>query len=63
MQAGQSNLDIIWGVKAISVAINRTDRVTYRLLETGEIPPAKKVGGRWCVSRRKLVEHFEQVAA
>lgn len=52
------DLDLIWGAKAIGVAINRTPRITFALLEGGHIDGARKVGGRWCVSLRKLREAF-----
>lgn len=52
------DLDIIWGARAIGVIINRNPRVTFGLLETDQIPGAKKVGNRWCVSRHKLREAF-----
>ena len=58
----KADLDLIWGGDAIAEAIGRKQRITFRLLETGAIP-AKKVGGRWCVSRKKLVEFFEREMA
>jgi len=45
--------DLLWGVTAIARAIGRTERQVFHLLETGLIP-AKKVGGRWLASRRRL---------
>jgi hypothetical protein len=58
-----TDLEILWGVPAIAAAIGRTARATYHMLESGHLPGAKKVGGRWCVSRRSLVALFEMVAA
>lgn len=52
------DLDIVWGARAIGLLINRNSRVTYGLLEAREIPGARKVGNRWCVSRHKLREAF-----
>lgn len=52
-------LDLIWGAKAIAVAINRTPKQAFNLLEGGHIPPARKAGGKWVVSRRQLRELFE----
>lgn len=49
--------DVIWGVEEIAKAIRRTERATYHLLATGELP-AKKIGGRWVASRRKLTTHL-----
>jgi hypothetical protein len=38
----------VWGAEAISSEINRTPRATYRMLESGTLPGARKVAGRWC---------------
>lgn len=56
-------LDLLWGAVAIAEALGRTPRSTFHLLENGEIPSARKVGGRWVVSRKKLLELFEGAAA
>ena len=47
-------LDLIWGAAAIARAIGQTERATYHLL-ANELLPAKRVGGRWVASRRKLL--------
>ena len=41
--------DLLWGVKGIAVEIDRTERQTYHLLTTGQLP-AQLVGGRWVAS-------------
>jgi len=50
-------LDLIWGATAIASEINRPVRTTFYLLETEQLP-ARRVGGRWCASRRGLRQHF-----
>ena len=50
--------DLLWGVAAIAVAINRPERQTTYLLETKRLP-AGKSGRLWVASRRKLRQHFE----
>lgn len=52
----------IWGAKAIAEAINRSERQTYWLLQSGQIP-AQKVGDRYVTTWRKLRELFEGTAA
>lgn len=47
--------DIVWEVAEIAKVVGRTERQTFHLLNTGSLP-AKKVGGRWVASRRKLLE-------
>ena len=45
--------EIIWLAKGIAKAINRTERQTIHLLETGQLPAAK-IGGRWFSTKLKL---------
>lgn len=53
--------DLVWGGEDIAKVIGRTARVTFSLLEKGELP-AKKVGGRWVASRQKLIDFFMEAA-
>jgi len=52
-------LDLLWGVREIAKTIGRSERATFYLLETGKIPPARRIGGRWCSSRAALRRFFE----
>ncbi len=54
--------DLLWGVRPISRTINRTERQTFHLLESGLLP-ATKIGGRWCTSRTRLKEFFSDAIA
>jgi hypothetical protein len=47
--------DVLWGAAEIGRAIGKAARATFHLLEAGHLP-ARKIGGRWCASRRKLLE-------
>ncbi|TMJ91109.1 MAG: DNA-binding protein [Alphaproteobacteria bacterium] len=47
--------DLVWGCAAIAEVIGRTERATFHLLKS-QLLPARRVGGRWCASRRKLIE-------
>lgn len=53
--ASPSTEDIVWEVDNIAQVIGRSERQTFHLLATGQLP-AKKVGGRWVASRRKLLQ-------
>ncbi len=53
----ETRTDLAWGVGEISGAIGRDERATYHLLSKGELP-ARKIGGRWCASRRRLIAHL-----
>ena len=52
------DLGLIWGAAAIAAALGVTERACFHMLEAGKLP-ARKIGGRWVASRRKLIEHFE----
>jgi hypothetical protein len=62
MAETSNTLDLIWGCAAIAATLGVTQRACFHMLEAGVIP-ARKVGGRWVASRRKLEEHFEETAA
>ena len=54
--------DLLWGVKPIAIEIGRTERQTYHMLVTGQLP-AQLVGGRWVASRSGLRQRFAKVLA
>jgi len=59
MTEPSQNLDLVWGAEAIADVIGRTRRQTQLLLEKGELPPAKKLNGRWVASRAALRRFFD----
>ncbi|MDX0487664.1 DNA-binding protein [Sinorhizobium medicae] len=62
MEQPDDTLDLVWGGEAIAKVIGRTPRITFHLLEKGELP-AKKVGNRWVADRGKLLRFFMETAA
>jgi hypothetical protein len=58
-KSGIQPLDILWGAEEIGEFIGRSARMTFHMLSNGELP-GRKVGGRWCASRSKLVEFFNR---
>jgi len=54
--------DLVWEVSGIAGEIGRTKRQTHHLLDTNALP-ARKVGGRWCASRKALRAFFATVTA
>lgn len=61
MSESNGKIDLIWGGEEIAKIIRRTPRITFSLLEKGELP-AKKVGGRWVAERSKLIAFFLESA-
>ena len=53
--------EFIWGAPAISAVIGRSPRQTFHILSGGQIKCARKVGGRWVVSRAALLREFGAV--
>jgi hypothetical protein len=53
MDDGSQASDLIWGADEIAKVIERDERATYHLLAKGLLP-AKKVGGKYVASRRRL---------
>ena len=47
--------DLVWGAIAIAATLNINKRQAFFLLEKKRIP-ARKIGGRWCASRAKILE-------
>lgn len=62
MGNAEKQLDLIWEVAEIAKLIGRTQRQTFHLLQSGQLP-AKKVGGRWVAERGKLLSFFVEPAA
>ena len=63
MSEHPNKLDLLWGAREIAAALGRTERQVFHMLEAGDIPPARQIGRRWVVSRKKLLELFEGEAA
>lgn len=47
--------DLVWGAEGVAQVLGLNKRQAFFLLEKKKIP-AQKVGGRWCVSRARLLE-------
>lgn len=56
-----TDFQLVWGGEEIAKVIGRTPRITFLLLEKGELP-AKKVGGRWVAERSELVRFFRETS-
>lgn len=61
MEQRSQDLDLIWGLEAIAVAIGRTVRQTHYMLSNGKLP-AKQIGNRWVAERSALVRFFREAA-
>jgi hypothetical protein len=55
--------DVVWGAKAIGLALGLTERQAFHRLEAGQIPGARKVGRTWAASKCELRRMFAADAA
>jgi hypothetical protein len=61
-QNTNNNIDIIlWGAASVGEALGLNKQKAFRLLDSGSLDAAgaKKLNGRWCVSRRRLMQFIE----
>jgi hypothetical protein len=61
VRSTETHDDFLWGCEAISKAIGRNRRVTFWMLEKGELKSPKKIGGRWFVARIALLKELGAV--
>ena len=52
-------LDLLWGAEEIAREIRRSPRQVNHMLATGALVGAKKIGGRWCITRSTLKALFD----
>jgi hypothetical protein len=59
----EAALGLVWGVKKIGEVIDRNERQTYHLIETGQLP-VRMIGGRYCSTLGALRRRFaiEEIA-
>jgi hypothetical protein len=62
-QPEETGLDLLWGATPIGKALGLNPRQAYHLLESGLVPGARKIGGRWCASRGGLRRNFDALLA
>lgn len=48
--------DLVWGAAEIGKVINRGERQTFYLLQSGMIPKARRIGSQWVASKRALLK-------
>ena len=58
-QSTSTKPEIVWGAKAIAPHLGKSVSGTFATLETGKIPGAKKIAGRWGLDLRVFHRAFE----
>jgi hypothetical protein len=47
-----NSFEIVWGAEAIAPHLGRTVKGAYGALESGRVPGAKKIAGKWALNLR-----------
>jgi len=55
--------DLVWGAEAIAPHLGRSTKGAFNALESGRVPGARKVAGRWALHLPKFYASFETNAA
>jgi hypothetical protein len=55
--------ELVWGASKIAPYLGRTEKGTFCALESGKVPGARKVAGRWVLNLKVFYGSFETVAA
>jgi hypothetical protein len=53
---------IVWGAEAIAPHIGRTVKGAFGALESGKVPGARKIAGRWALNLQVYFAAFEKAA-
>ncbi|MGJ4996204.1 hypothetical protein ACQR0Z_17380 [Bradyrhizobium sp. HKCCYLS3077] len=53
----------VHGAKAIGEIIGRTEKGAWSALESGRVPGARKIAGRWTLHLPTFRDHFRQPTA
>jgi hypothetical protein len=54
------NPEFVWGAAAIGPIIGRSEKGAFHALESGRVPGAKKVAGRWGLHVPTFRNHFTE---
>lgn len=60
-ESPSDEIELIWGAAEIARFIKRTNRQTYHMLNSGQLP-AKKVGEHWVAEAGNLRRHFIELS-
>lgn len=58
-----TELEVLWGADEIAREIRRSTRQVNHMLTTGALTGARKIGGRWCITRAALRSLFDNQEA
>lgn len=62
MSISKHHCEIVWGAASIAPIIGRTETSVFRALESGCVPGARKVAGRWGLHLPTFLASFQPTA-
>jgi hypothetical protein len=62
-QHSEKSDELVWGIREIAARINRDERAAAHLLRNGELPGAKRIGGKWAFRPAIFFSNFERASA
>jgi len=62
IQIESATSDLVWGADAIAPHLGRTVKGTFGALESGKVPGARKIAGRWALNLKVYLAAFEVAA-
>lgn len=57
-----ADTSIVWGAAAIAPHIGRSVKGAFGALESGKVPGAKKIAGRWALNLSVFLAAFKDAA-
>ena len=62
IQIESTTADLVWGAEAIAPHVGRSVKGTFGALESGKVPGARKIAGRWALNLKIYLAAFEAAA-
>jgi hypothetical protein len=58
-----ANDQVVWGARKIAPHLGRSEKGAFHALESGKVPGARKIAGRWALDIRVFRASFKAIAA
>ncbi|WP_208764439.1 hypothetical protein [Bradyrhizobium guangxiense] len=63
MKTENPETELVWGAAAIGRVIGRTEKGAFHALESGRVPGAKKIAGRWGLHLPTFLAAFQNATS
>ncbi|MET4630469.1 hypothetical protein ABIB83_007521 [Bradyrhizobium sp. I1.8.5] len=62
MKTDKPESELVWGAAAIGKVIGRSEKGAFHALESGRVPGARKIAGRWGLHLPTFLASFQPTA-